>query len=50
MARAEATGDPLQPRLTALAGLGMHNYTYLWLKPGGSRRREMWPSRLPTSS
>lgn len=25
----------LQPRLTALAWLGMHNYTYLWLKPGG---------------
>ncbi len=25
----------LDPRLTALAWLGMHNYTYLWLKPGG---------------
>src|SRR5437763_7822968 len=25
----------LQPRLTAMAWLGMHNYTYLWLKPGG---------------
>ena len=25
----------LQPRLTALAWLGMHNYTYLWLKPRG---------------
>ncbi len=25
----------LSPRLTALAWLGMHNYTYLWLKPGG---------------
>src|SRR6476469_3608768 len=25
----------LQPRLTARAWLGMHNYTYLWLKPGG---------------
>ena len=24
----------LEPRLTALAWLGMHNYTYLWLKPG----------------
>ena len=23
-------------RLTALAWLGMHNYTYLWLKPGGT--------------
>jgi hypothetical protein len=22
-------------RLTALAWLGMHNYTYLWLKPNG---------------
>jgi AcrR family transcriptional regulator len=26
---------PVDPRLTALAWLGMHNYTYLWLKPGG---------------
>jgi len=25
----------LDARLTALAWLGMHNYTYLWLKPGG---------------
>jgi AcrR family transcriptional regulator len=25
----------LDPRLTALAWLGMHNYTYLWLRPGG---------------
>jgi len=25
----------IHPRLTALAWLGMHNYTYLWLKPGG---------------
>ena len=25
----------VHPRLTALAWLGMHNYTYLWLKPGG---------------
>ena len=24
----------IDPRLTALAWLGMHNYTYLWLKPG----------------
>lgn len=23
----------VEPRLTALAWLGMHNYTYLWLKP-----------------
>jgi hypothetical protein len=31
------TGEfrPLDPRLTALAWLGMHNYTYLWLKAGG---------------
>jgi TetR/AcrR family transcriptional regulator, cholesterol catabolism regulator len=26
----------IDPRLTALAWLGMHNYTYLWLKPGGA--------------
>ncbi len=26
----------LDPRLTTLAWLGLHNYTYLWLKPGGS--------------
>jgi AcrR family transcriptional regulator len=26
---------PLEPRLTALAWLGMHNSTYLWLKAGG---------------
>jgi AcrR family transcriptional regulator len=25
----------VDPRLTALAWLGMHNYTYLWLKVGG---------------
>jgi AcrR family transcriptional regulator len=25
----------IEPRLTAMAWLGMHNYTYLWLKPGG---------------
>jgi AcrR family transcriptional regulator len=25
----------VDPRLTALAWLGMHNYTYLWLKTGG---------------
>jgi AcrR family transcriptional regulator len=25
----------LEPKLTAMAWLGMHNYTYLWLKPGG---------------
>ena len=41
----------VDPRLTALAWLGMHNYTYLWLKAGrprvGARRRA---SRSPTSS
>jgi AcrR family transcriptional regulator len=26
---------PLDPRLAARAWLGMHNYTYLWLKAGG---------------
>ena len=26
---------PLDPRLASRAWLGMHNYTYLWLKPGG---------------
>jgi hypothetical protein len=25
----------LDPKLTALAWLGMHNYTYLWLKVNG---------------
>jgi len=33
-----ASGDfrELDPRLTTRAWLGMHNYTYLWLKAGGS--------------
>src|SRR5947209_16050678 len=26
----------LEPRLTTMAWLGMHNYTYLWLKAGGA--------------
>ena len=26
----------LDPKLTARAWLGMHNYTYLWLKVGGA--------------
>jgi AcrR family transcriptional regulator len=26
----------LDPRLTAMAWFGMHNYTYLWLKAGGT--------------
>ena len=30
----------LDPKLTARAWLGMHNYTYLWLKAGGSSRAE----------
>jgi hypothetical protein len=25
----------VDPWLTAMAWFGMHNYTYLWLKPGG---------------
>jgi hypothetical protein len=31
------TGEfrPLDPWLASRAWLGMHNYTYLWLKPGG---------------
>jgi TetR/AcrR family transcriptional regulator, cholesterol catabolism regulator len=28
----------VDPRLTSLAWLGMHNYTYLWLKPDGRVR------------
>ena len=28
---------PVDPRLTALAWLGMHNYTYLWLQPRRDR-------------
>ena len=34
--RYRASSVPLDPRLTALAWLGMHNYTYLWLKAGGA--------------
>ena len=30
-----ASSADLDPWLTARAWLGMHNYTYLWLKPGG---------------
>ena len=40
----------IDPRLTALAWLGMHNYTYLWLKPAAACRRATWRSRSPTSS
>ena len=37
-----ASGDfrPLDPKLTSRAWLGMHNYTYLWLKPGGKLSAE----------
>ena len=37
-----ASGDfrPLDPKLTSRAWLGMHNYTYLWLKPGGKLTAE----------
>jgi hypothetical protein len=33
-----ASGDfrGVDSKLTAKAWLGMHNYTYLWLKPGGA--------------
>ncbi len=33
-----ASGDfrESDPKLTARAWLGMHNYTYLWLKAGGA--------------
>ena len=30
----------VDPRLTSRAWLGMHNYTYLWLKPGGALSAE----------
>ena len=33
----------LDPKLTARAWLGMHNYTYLWLKAGGSCPRRRSP-------
>jgi TetR/AcrR family transcriptional regulator, cholesterol catabolism regulator len=37
LAAGVASGEfrDLQPRLTAMAWFGMHNYTYLWLKPQG---------------
>lgn len=37
-----ASGDfrPVDPRLTSRAWLGMYNYTYLWLKPGGALSAE----------
>ncbi len=41
----------LDPKLTARAWLGMHNYTYLWLKAGGSSQRgARSPTCSPTSS
>jgi AcrR family transcriptional regulator len=30
----------VDPKLTSRAWLGMHNYTYLWLKPGGALSAE----------
>jgi AcrR family transcriptional regulator len=38
LAEGVASGEfrDVDPRLTSLAWLGMHNYTYLWLKPDGS--------------
>ena len=38
LAEGIASGEfrKVDPRLTSLAWLGMHNYTYLWLKAGGS--------------
>jgi AcrR family transcriptional regulator len=38
LAEGAATGDfrAVDPRLTARAWLGMHNYTYLWLKSTGA--------------
>lgn len=37
LAEGSASGAfrPLDPKLTARAWLGMHNYTYLWMKSGG---------------
>ena len=37
-----ASGDfrRVDPRLTSRAWLGMYNYTYLWLKPGGALSAE----------
>ena len=32
---ADGVFRPMDTRLTAFAWLGMHNYTYLWLKPDG---------------
>ena len=41
----------LDPWLTARAWLGMHNYTYLWLKPGRPALGPLpWPGRSPRSS
>ena len=34
-ASSRASSATVDPWLTARAWLGMHNYTYLWLKPGG---------------
>ena len=34
-ASSPASSATVDPKLTSRAWLGMHNYTYLWLKPGG---------------
>ena len=49
-ASSRATSATLDPKLTARAWLGMHNYTYLWLKAGGSSPRRRSPTGSPTSS
>jgi len=36
----------VDPRLTSRAWLGMHNYTYLWLKPGGALSAEQVAERF----
>ena len=40
----------IDPWLTARAWLGMHNYTYLWLKPVAGSPQFRWRSRSPRSS
>ena len=36
----------VDPKLTSRAWLGMHNYTYLWLKPGGALTAEQVAERF----
>ena len=40
----------LEPRLTTMAWLGMHNYTYLWLKSGGRLFFSSWHPYLSQRS